>query len=660
MASRQTCPACGVHASVEARYCDHCGTSLSQRVPSRRGVQGPGRIAVWAFLVILLALFGTGAAGGYLYKAQLWPWKTAAVTMAGMAPEALKDPLPVPGAENRQQENYLRSVVAITVRGQSGNRDGSGFLISQAGHIVTAAHVVKGAECVTVTDYNLKQHQGKVMYLDENWDVALIGVPTLVNPPAHLELGQARPSFDEELYILGYPKGAGAAMHSTVRYTNTAGEQRIGGLYFKELLMTQGAPVLEGTSGGPLVQKSTGRVLGVVNAGGGSDAPIGYAVPIDSIRSKLSDWKAVPLATCSADATRKTVSVSLAAIVPQSGRYGVWGNDLADGAYLALRDMETELRRAGYEVALQRYDDQGSPALAAEIARRVDFDPAVIGVLGSLDSLVTAEIAGELRSSGMVLVAPMATADSLTDQGWPHFNRLAAHSRRQGPAAARFIAGTLQGKAVYLLEDGSPDAAAQAQSFEVGAQVISLRIAERAQLLPTTDYRELKERIAAARADVVYYAGRTETALQAIAGLRSAGIALPIVGTDVLNDSRFRALPVSASQGVYFTTLTVGDNDKFRRLFEDTLGKSPGGYAAYGYDAARVILEALVRYGLASPAKVPSRTELAALVRQTRGQASRAAPSASITFDGRGDNLTSLVYLFEWEYGRPQLRNELP
>ncbi len=653
--SRYNCPACGAAVSAEARYCDHCGTPLSPgAVLSRRPSRAPGRIAVWAFVLILFTLFGAGSLGGFLYKANRWPWQPTLAAGTDLAQD-FKPPLPT-NQDTRQQEGYFRSLVAITVRGPNGNRDGSGFILSSKGHVITAAHVVEGAKCVTVTDHNLKQHQGRVLRTDPNWDVAVIGVPTLINPPASLEVGESRSlGFDEELYILGTPRGAGAATHSTVRYSNIARDQKIDSVFFKELIVTTGAVVLEGTSGGPLVQKSSGKVVGVVTAGSGTT--VGYAVPVDAVAALFANWRALPLeGTCSNDPTARTTPLSLAVIVPQSGRHGVWGNDLADGALLALRDMETDLRRAGYDVTLQKHDDQGSVALAGEIARRVEYDPAVIGVVGSLESNVTAEIAAALKGSSLPMVAPMATADSLTARGWTHFNRLVANARRQGAAAARFAAERMGRRAVYVLEDGTPDGTAQATAFTTAAQVLSLKVVDRAQISGSVDYESLKEKIAAAQADAIYYAGGSDVALQVIQGLRNAGVSLPILGADTLNDTRFRALPTSVSQKVYFTSLTVGDNDRFRRIFEDTLGKPSGGYASYGYDAARVILEALVRYGITNPGKVPARSELAALVRQTRGQSGRTAP---ITFDENGENRTSLVYMFEWTAGRPELRQEM-
>lgn len=654
MPSRFTCPFCGATVSAEARYCDHCGTPLAQApVPPRRQAdKAPIRITVWAFMAVLVALFGIGILGGFRSKADRWPWTPA--QPAAAATEVTKAPPPQRPPDNSA---VLRSVVSINVRGSQGNRTGSGFLLDAKGHVVTVAHVLEGLQgCVTVLDDNGKPHQGKVAAQDRNLDIALLDVPTLLSWPTSLAPGEsAGLTSGDTVFVMGTPKGAGNSTLQPATFNRTVTNQRIDSRFFRDLLQISGVLVLEGSSGGPLVERSTGRVVGIVVAG--STGGIGYAIPMGQVRTLLQTWASMPSAgACATEASVQTVPAVLATITPLSGQFGVWGADIAYGAELALRDMETDLRRVGYEVTLHRYDDQGSAATAGEAARMVDYDQGVIGVVGSLDSQVTRTIANLLKGSRLPVVAPMAGAEDLTAQNWPHFNRLVANSGRQEQAAARFAQEKLKVQAIFLLDDGSLEADAQARGFETAAQVISLPVLQRATLGPSTDYAYLKRKIAEAGVDGIYYAGMGDTALKAIQALRQEGVTLPIMGGESLYDPRLSNLLPREAQGVYFTHLTVEASEQFQRHFESALGKPTRGYAAYGYDAARVLLEALVRYGEANPARLPGRAELAERVRQTKGYPGRAA---SVTFDEFGDNRTSWVYVFEWKQGKPELRDQL-
>jgi len=336
----------------------------------------------------------------------------------------------------------------------------------------------------------------------------------------------------------------------------------------------------------------------------------------------------------------------LATVTPLSGTDGVYGTDLADGVELALRDMQLDLNRVGYDVTLKRYDDQSNAVVAAEKARQAAFDQSVLGVIGSWGDATTMAVAQALQESGMVMVAPTASADELTLQGWSFFNRMVASSRHQDQAAARFAMDTLKARSVYLLEDGSPEGILHAKAFVDAAQVIGLTVADRVGLTPTTDLAELGRKISGSGAEAVYYAGRLEAALRAIQGLRQTGMNLPILGTDVLYDHRFDRL-----SGVYFTGLTVEATTMFQNHFESVFGKPTKGYAHYGYYAARAVLEALVRYGETNPGRLPDRKELAALVRQSR------TPTAA--FDSSGENRAALIHIFEWSNGYPELRDQL-
>jgi ABC-type branched-subunit amino acid transport system substrate-binding protein len=142
-----------------------------------------------------------------------------------------------------------------------------------------------------------------------------------------------------------------------------------------------------------------------------------------------------------------------------------------------------------------------------------------------------------------------------------------------------------------------------------------------------------------------------------VQAFREDGITLPVLGGEALLDVRFRNMTGSAYQGIYFTRLTAEPGQSFQKHFESVLGKPTRGYAAYGYDAASLILTALVRHGESYPAQIPPRVELANRVRETQNYPGR---TSLVTFDpNTGGNRTSWVYMFEWKRGVPELRESL-
>ena len=656
MATRSTCPYCGAPVSAEARYCDHCGTPLASpgRTPLRRRERPAGRVAIWAFLFILFTVFSTGTMAGFRVKAGHFPLLSPSEPVVSVPLPDVTKPVP-PLVDMPAGEEFRRSVVSIHVRGTQGIQSGSGFLIDSKGHVVTASHVVEGAgSCLTVIDDNGRSHDGVVLGRNLETDVALLHVPGLINWPTHLSFGvSANLRRGEEVFVLGSPKGVGNAVRLTAEVSRLGDELTVESRHYRNLIQFDGATVLEGASGGPLIEKSTGQVIGVVVLGS-QNAALAWATPIDDVVTRFRSWSSAPVeVSCSSQPAASTVPVVLSTITPLSGRLGVEGTDLADGVELAIRDMDSLLRSLGFSVTLRRLDDEGSASTGSERAATAAYDPRVIGVVGSLDNQVTYAVADALRSSGLPVVAPMTGASELTASGWTHFNRLVADTSRQEQATARFIKDRLQARSIFLLEETLKEA----DPFHVAAQAIPLSVVDRMVVPAGPDLSELKRRVVESRAEAIYYAGHSETALRVVQALRQDGLLLPFLGGQALFDHQFENFRGPGASQVYFSRITAQPPEPFQRKFEGALGRPTRGYAAYGYDAATVILSALARYGEAHPGQVPDRAELARLVRETRGY-----PGwySLVTFDAKGDNQTSLVYMFEWKQGVPELRASMP
>ncbi|MDF2627771.1 MAG: branched-chain amino acid transporter substrate-binding protein [Symbiobacteriaceae bacterium] len=606
-------------------------------------------MAVWLLLTVLLLVFSVGSLGGFRYRAGRWPVLPAAVT--GTDPSLPGKSLPNLSQENPQETaGYLRSVVAISTTDQ---KMGSGFIIDEKGHVVTAQHVVDGVGCVTVTDDDGHQHQGTVLNYDMALDIALLHVKTLEKWPDRLEMSTEKTParVGDETYVIGHPRSTGNNTRLSATVTKLDDPQRAEGRYHEGLVKFGGVTVVNGTSGGPLVKQSTGQVIGVTILSG-APAEVGWARPTADIVNMVREWSALtPTAGCQPTTAIQPISLTLVTVTPRTGNYDVEGEELADGVEMALRDNREALLSVGYDVSIKRLDDAGSPTLARDRVTMAVQDPEVIGVVGSLENQTTRAIAEALSLTGVPLVAPTAGADDLADRGFSHFNRVVANSGRQNPALANFAKGQLRVGNVFILEDGSPDAAVQVKAFTEGAAVIGLPLSGSLKVSAAFDAAELKKHLADARAEAVYYAGSSQLAVDLIRSLRSLEVMLPFLGTqEAFAPTQFLPYVDADAQGVYFTRLTAEQVDQFKRKYEQVFGKASRGYAGYGYDAAYAIIAALRKYGAEHPAQRPARADLARLIRETRGLPGW---SALITFESNGENQTSWVHVYEWRMGRP-------
>lgn len=170
---------------------------------------------------------------------------------------------------------------------------GSGFLISEDGVIMTAAHVVQLAEDVAVRWANGEVSKAKIVSSNPNADVAIIRaetVPESVTPLTLADSDEVR--IGEQVFIIGAPMSFAHSLtvgHVSARRTP---DDLFGGIEPVELLQTDAA-INEGNSGGPMFNMS-GEVIGVVShilsKSGGSQG-LGFVVTSNMARKEMLEKK---------------------------------------------------------------------------------------------------------------------------------------------------------------------------------------------------------------------------------------------------------------------------------------------------------------------------------------------------------------------------------
>lgn len=159
---------------------------------------------------------------------------------------------------------------------------GTGFIIREDGLIVTNAHVIEGADIINVqlTEKGSKLYEAKVIGADKRTDIALIKI----EPDKKLPVAALGSSKDlqvgEWVAAFGNPFGHGHTM--TKGIVSSIGRE-IGEINKFPLIQTD-ASINPGNSGGPLVNLK-GYVIGVNSAIDARAQGIGFAIPIDDVKS---------------------------------------------------------------------------------------------------------------------------------------------------------------------------------------------------------------------------------------------------------------------------------------------------------------------------------------------------------------------------------------
>lgn len=159
---------------------------------------------------------------------------------------------------------------------------GSGFILDEAGHVVTNAHVVENASTVRVTLSDERELEAKVAGRDERLDVAVLKLEGAKDLP-RVALGRS-----EELRVgdyviaIGNPFGLGNTV--TMGIVSAKGRELGAGPY-DDFIQTD-ASINPGNSGGPLFNLK-GEVVGISTAIAPAGQGIGFAIPADALTSVL-------------------------------------------------------------------------------------------------------------------------------------------------------------------------------------------------------------------------------------------------------------------------------------------------------------------------------------------------------------------------------------
>lgn len=158
---------------------------------------------------------------------------------------------------------------------------GTGFIIREDGLIVTNNHVIAGADLIQVqlSEKDSKLYDAKLIGSDSATDIALIKISGAKFPVAKMGTS-ATTEVGEWVAAFGNPFGNG---HTMTKGIISAKGRDISEINRFPLLQTD-APINPGNSGGPLVNLR-GEVIGVNSAIDARAQGIGFAIPIDEVKS---------------------------------------------------------------------------------------------------------------------------------------------------------------------------------------------------------------------------------------------------------------------------------------------------------------------------------------------------------------------------------------
>lgn len=173
-------------------------------------------------------------------------------------------------------EDSLKSVVTI----RTDVSQGTGFIISNDGFIVTNAHVLSGARELYILDYQQNKYSAELIGYNITYDLVLLKIS---GNYTSLELGNSKDvQIGEKVIAIGNPLGLQFSVsEGIVSAVDRAGENNI------NAYIQTDAALNPGNSGGPLINKE-GEIIGINNFKVGGGENIGFALESNYIKQVIN------------------------------------------------------------------------------------------------------------------------------------------------------------------------------------------------------------------------------------------------------------------------------------------------------------------------------------------------------------------------------------
>jgi branched-chain amino acid transport system substrate-binding protein len=284
-----------------------------------------------------------------------------------------------------------------------------------------------------------------------------------------------------------------------------------------------------------------------------------------------------------------------------TGSEATFGLSTDQGVRLALDERNKAGGIKGRTIEVLTEDTASKNSEAGTVVQRLIHSKKVVAVLGEVAS--SASLAGGrvAQQYGVPMISPSSTNERVTEIGDMIF-RVCFVDGFQGYVVAKFTRDDLKlDKVAILLDQSQAYSKGLAESFtrsfkELGGTIVT----EQAYTGGDPDFSAQLQSIKDSGAQAVFVPGYYTDAGNIARQARKLGIKAPLLGGDGWDSVKLTEIGGAAIEGSYYSNHYSHEDKRpevveFVSRYKARFGVEPDGLAALGYDAARVMFDAMDR-----------------------------------------------------------------
>lgn len=290
---------------------------------------------------------------------------------------------------------------------------------------------------------------------------------------------------------------------------------------------------------------------------------------------------------------------------------GFYGSLTGDGASFGLSSREgaelalDEINAAGgllggRKLRLLAEDDQSKPEDASSAVMKLVTQDKVVAVIGEVASRRTLAAAPVAQRYQVPMISPASTNERVTAVG-DYIFRVCFIDPFQGEVLAKFAYNDLKARRVAVLKDIQQDySVGLADSVVANFRKLGGTVSDPVSYSSgDADFRAVLTQIRSQKPDAIFATGYYSEAAIIVRQARELGMTMPILGGDgwvgdPLKNGR------DALKNTYISNHYSGDNpdpvvQNFVKAYHAKFNREPDSIAALGYDAIKVLADAINR-----------------------------------------------------------------